>query len=108
MHSGNDNMVYPLMLLGASGVISVFSNLFPKLFVDLVDHCLKGQFEAAKAIHFKAWDLMNYLMVETNPIPIKEALFLAGEIRSAEMRLPLVRLSKQHVEPLRQKIEALL
>ena len=87
--TGTDSQIYPSMMLGGKGVISVLSNAVPKLVREMVDYCLKGKWEQGRKLHFKMWSLANNLFRETNPIPVKMALYLLGVIDHAEPRLPL-------------------
>ena len=87
--SGDDGITYPLMTLGAKGVISVIGNAFPKEFGRMVRLCLDGKFAEALPIHFKFTELFNLLFVDGNPAGVKctlNALGLCGN----ELRLPLV------------------
>jgi 4-hydroxy-tetrahydrodipicolinate synthase len=86
--SGDDGLFLPMMALGAKGVISVASNVAPRLMADLYDAWTAGDAERARAIHFKLWPLFDVLFVETNPIPVKTAVALMG-LCAEEFRLPL-------------------
>ena len=104
--SGNDNLTLPLMGLGATGAISVLSNVVPKLCSDMVSAAMRNDWETARAIHFKTFGLTEALFVETNPIPVKAALVLMGMI-SDEIRLPLVPLTEKHLPRLRRELASL-
>ncbi len=86
--SGNDDQTVPIMSLGALGVISVVSNILPRLMADICDLCLKGDYKAAAKLHLDNLDIMNDLFIETNPIPVKVAMNLMG-MDAGELRLPL-------------------
>ena len=86
--SGDDSLTVPMMALGATGVISVLSNVLPKESAKMVAAALKGDFKAAAAWHLKLLPAMRALFVETNPIPVKAATAMLG-FGSAEPRLPL-------------------
>jgi 4-hydroxy-tetrahydrodipicolinate synthase len=86
--SGDDGLFFPMMALGAKGVISVASNVAPRLMADLYDAWIAGDVARARAIHFKLWPLFDVLFVETNPIPVKTAVSLMG-LCAEEFRLPL-------------------
>ncbi|HEY3489700.1 MAG TPA: 4-hydroxy-tetrahydrodipicolinate synthase [Candidatus Deferrimicrobiaceae bacterium] len=86
--SGDDGLFFPMMALGAKGVISVASNVAPRLMSDLYDAWVAGDVEKARAIHYKLWPLFDVLFVETNPIPVKTAVALMGMV-AEEFRLPL-------------------
>ena len=74
--SGNDDQTLPMMSLGAVGVISVASNVVPKVIRELCDKCLQGDYEAARIIQHKYQRLFELLFIEVNPIPVKAALHL--------------------------------
>lgn len=87
--SGDDGITYPLMALGAVGVISVVGNAFPKEFGRMVRLCLEGEHEEALKIHFRFTELFNLLFVDGNPAGVKCALNALGRMEN-ELRLPLV------------------
>lgn len=87
--SGDDGITYPLMTLGAKGVISVIGNAFPKEFGKMVRMCLAGDFKGALPLHFQFTELFNLLFVDGNPAGVKCTLNALGMIEN-ELRLPLV------------------
>lgn len=101
--SGDDALTLPIVSLGGSGAISVIANACPKVFSDMVDHAMKGNYEKAAALHYKLYDLMNALFEEGNPSGVKAALEIL-KITQNNLRLPLVPIS----EVLHKKIEGLL
>ncbi len=86
--SGNDDQTLPLMASGIDGVISVASNVAPKMMKELVDAVFAGDLQKAICLNDKLMPLYNALFVESNPIPAKAALKLLG-LCEDEMRLPL-------------------
>ena len=86
--SGDDNMTYPLMALGGDGVISVASNIVPDRVHDMVDAALSGDYEAARRMHYELLPLFKGFFIETNPIPIKAAMAMAGFCEEV-YRLPM-------------------
>jgi len=76
--SGDDAMTLPLMALGGDGVISVIANLIPAKVKALTSACQAGDFEKAKKIHFELLPFIKAAFVETNPIPIKQAVTWTG------------------------------
>jgi len=86
--SGDDSLTLPFMSVGAEGVISVASNIIPREMVRMVQAFNEGRLTEAREVHARYYPLFRDLFIETNPIPIKTALSLAGRI-SAEFRLPL-------------------
>lgn len=87
--SGDDSITFPLMTLGAKGVISVIGNAFPKEFGHMVRLCLKGDFDRALPVHFRFTELFNLLFVDGNPAGVKCTLNALGMCEN-ELRLPLV------------------
>ncbi|MBM3325930.1 MAG: 4-hydroxy-tetrahydrodipicolinate synthase [Calditrichaeota bacterium] len=86
--SGDDQLTLPFISVGAVGVISVISNLAPKMTKQMVDYALKGDFESALELHRKFAVLNAALTLETNPGPIKETLNIKG-IKVGSVRAPL-------------------
>lgn len=88
IYSGNDDMVVPVLSLGGKGVISVSANIIPDISHDMTVSFLKGDVKKARELQLKYNDLVNALFLETNPVPIKEAMnFLGYEVGNC--RLPL-------------------
>lgn len=86
--SGDDALTLPMMAVGAKGVITVTANVMPGEMARLVESFLRGRIEESRQLHFKLSPLFTALFLETNPIPIKEALGIMGKI-DPELRLPL-------------------
>ncbi|MCK4569465.1 MAG: 4-hydroxy-tetrahydrodipicolinate synthase [Bacteroidales bacterium] len=91
--SGDDAITYPMMTLGADGVISVVANAFPGQFSKMVKLSLKGNYEEARKIHYDLLEIMDVLFEDGNPAGIKAALDAMG-IVSNNLRLPLVKANK--------------
>lgn len=87
--SGDDSITYPLITLGAEGVISVIGNAYPKEFSQMVRLALSGQYEAALPIHRMFKELFSLLFVDGNPAGVKALLHAMGMCDN-ELRLPLV------------------
>lgn len=87
--SGDDLIDYPMLANGAKGIISVTANILPNLKSELVHAAMNGNFEEAKEINNLLYPLNKSLFVESNPIPIKAAMYIAGLINTLEFRLPL-------------------
>lgn len=94
IYSGDDGLVYPLLALGAIGVISVASNVCPQYMHDMVYKYFEGDTETSLQMQHKIEPLVNALFAEVNPIPVKCALKLMGLIPDDYMRLPLTRSEK--------------
>lgn len=90
--SGDDALTFPVICLGGQGVISVASNLVPSQIVYLVNESLKNNVEGARAEHLKLLKLFQTLFIESNPIPIKEAMRYLGK-PAGPCRLPLTEIS---------------
>jgi 4-hydroxy-tetrahydrodipicolinate synthase len=97
--SGDDELTLPIMALGGNGVISVISNVAPKLMVHLCERVFAGDMPGARELHYRLLPLMRAAFVESNPIPVKAALHLMGRIQPT-VRLPLAPLADQHTEML--------
>ncbi len=91
--SGDDNLTYPFLALGADGVISVAANAFSRDFSNMVRYGLKGQYDKARELHFRFLDIFRLLFAEGNPGGIKAALS-ALKICDIHVRLPLAPVSK--------------
>ncbi len=87
--SGDDNLTFPMIALGASGVISVTAQVKPRAFSDMVRFSLAGETEKARKLHFELLDLMNWLFADGSPAGVKAALHILGLCEN-ELRLPLV------------------
>ena len=90
--SGDDFVLAPLMAIGAKGVISVVSNIMPRLFADMCAAGLKGDMQRMRELHYQAAPLCRACFLETNPIPVKTALSYMGKMELC-FRLPLVPLT---------------
>ena len=87
--SGDDGITFPLITLGAVGVISVIGNALPKEFSRMVRLALQGEYDAARHIHHRFTELFKLLFVDGNPAGVKAMLNSMGLIQN-ELRLPLV------------------
>jgi len=103
--SGDDGLTLPFMSVGAAGVVSVASNLFPAQLCSLVRSCESGDFQSAENLHRKMGGIFKDLFIEPNPVPVKTALAWRGAI-SFEVRLPLCEMAEPNQARLRKTIEA--
>jgi 4-hydroxy-tetrahydrodipicolinate synthase len=101
--SGDDLMTFPMMALGAKGVISVSSNVVPEMMVEMTHAALDGEWKKAKELHFKMLPLFNDLFLDTNPIPVKTALRMMKR-PSGVFRLPLCDMEPGTAETLRKTL----
>lgn len=102
--SGDDSLTLPFMSVGAVGIVSVASNLFPREVCALVRAFESGDFKAAEQIHRKMFPLFKDLFIEPNPVPVKTALGWRG-LMSGEVRLPLCEMSEANQARLRKTLE---
>ena len=98
--SGDDNITLPLLAIGGRGVISVIANLVPRETSDMVHAALDGDWKRARDLHYKLFPLARAAFLETNPIPIKEAMAMTGMLEP-EFRLPMCRMGDANREKLR-------
>jgi len=104
--SGDDGMTLPMLSVGGAGCISVSANIEPERTCAMVGAALSGDFERARQIHHELGPLFRALFVETNPIPVKEAMRIRG-YGPAYLRSPLTRLSDEHLDHLRDVLATL-
>lgn len=105
VYSGNDDIIVPMMSLGAKGVISVLSNVLPKEAHDMAKLCLDNNFAEANKLQLKYLNLINNLFIEVNPIPVKEAMNQM-KMPSGPCRLPLCEMTDEHIESLKKSMKA--
>ncbi len=103
--SGDDAINYPIIANGGMGVISVTANLLPDKIAMLVHAGLAGQFDTAKMINDELFTINKALFVESNPIPIKAAMYEAGLLETLEYRLPLVPPSPQSMGKIKEALK---
>ena len=104
--SGDDGMTLPMLSVGGTGAISVAANVEPERTCAMVGAALAGDYERAREIHHRLGPLFRELFVETNPIPVKEAMQIRG-YSSARMRSPLTRLAEEHRDGLQAVLDDL-
>jgi len=99
--AGDDSVVLPVAALGGVGVISVASNLMPRRVSDLAHACVEGRLEEARALNRELMPVFKVMFIESNPIPIKAAMAMAGLIEEV-YRLPLVPIGEANRARLKQ------
>lgn len=104
MYSGEDGLVLPLLSIGASGVISVWSNIAPGQVHDLCDSFFKGDIARAQKLQREALPLVDALFSEVNPIPVKTALNLMG-YEVGPLRAPMSEMGQANVAKLAQAMK---
>jgi 4-hydroxy-tetrahydrodipicolinate synthase len=102
--SGDDSLTLPFMAVGAAGVVSVASNLFPSEVCALVRACESGDLKSAEKVHRKLLPLFKDFFIEPNPVPVKTALGWRG-VMSGKVRLPLCEMSEANQARLRKTLE---
>jgi 4-hydroxy-tetrahydrodipicolinate synthase len=98
--SGDDNLTLPLMAIGGKGVISVIANIVPREVADMTHAALDGDWKRARELHYRLFPLARAAFLETNPIPIKEAMAMTGMLEP-EFRLPMCRMGDANRDRLR-------
>ncbi len=104
--SGDDGITFPLITLGAVGVISVIGNAFPREFSRMVRLALEGDYASARKIHHSFTELIELLFVEGNPAGVKSMLAVMGLIEN-KLRLPLVPNTIKTYEKIRKVLNEL-
>ncbi len=87
--SGDDTLTLPLMAVGGRGVISVIANFLAKETAEMTHAALDEDWKRAREIHLKLFPIAQAMFLETNPIPVKEAMTMLGMLSRAEYRLPM-------------------
>ena len=101
--SGDDLMTFPMMALGAQGVISVTSNVVPDLMAQMTHAALEGEWGKARELHYRLLPLFNDLFLDTNPIPVKTAMRMLKR-PAGVFRLPLCDMEPATAEVLRKTL----
>lgn len=104
IYSGNDDQILPVLSLGGKGVISVLSNVKPKLVCDMVDSFFAGNINKAISLQLDSIPLTKALFCEVNPIPVKAALPMIG-FDFGKPRLPLIEMQDTNKEILKRELE---
>jgi len=92
--SGDDALTFPMMAVGAKGVISVVANAFPAEFSQMVNALLKGDFNQAQKLHYSLLEIIDQLFADGNPAGIKAVLSLMNICKN-ELRLPMVTVKEE-------------
>lgn len=105
LYSGNDDVIVPLLAIGGAGVISVAANIIPDIMHDIVASFFAGDITTARNLQLQYLPLIHSLFLETNPIPVKEAMNHMG-FNVGGFRMPLYPLSAPAREELIATLEA--
>ncbi len=103
--TGEDSLTYPLVALGGDGVICAVGNVIGREYTTMCKLMKEGKWAEARKIHYDTLSLVKTLFIETNPVPVKEAMQMMG-LPSGPVRLPLVALRPANRERLRQELIA--
>lgn len=104
MLSGNDDMIVPIMSLGGTGVISVWANIMPQTVHNICENMLNGNYKEALKLQISNLEVANGLFIETNPIPVKEAMNYLG-FNVGPCRLPLDEMNEDNKEQLHKILD---
>jgi 4-hydroxy-tetrahydrodipicolinate synthase len=105
VYSGEDAINFPIVANGGKGAVSVTGNLLPDLVAECIGGALNGDFALSKRLSDRLYPINKALFLESNPIPIKAAMFLSGLIDSLEYRLPLVAPSAETMAQLEKTLK---
>ncbi len=103
--SGEDSLTYPLVALGGDGVICAVGNVIGREYTAMCKLMKEDKWAEARKIHYDTLSLVKTLFIETNPVPVKEAMQMMG-LPSGPVRLPLVAMRPANRERLRQELIA--
>ena len=104
IYSGNDDQIVPIMSLGGKGVISVLSNLMPKVTSEICHSYLRGENDKSRRLQLRYLELIDALFCEVNPIPVKAAMAKLGWGENL-LRLPLTQMEEKNAEKLYRLME---
>lgn len=101
--SGDDGITLPILSIGGKGVVSVVGNIVPGDMQAMISAFNSGNMEEARKWHYKLYPLCKAMFIETNPMPVKEAMNILG-MDVGDVRLPLVRMKPENREKLRRAL----
>ncbi len=104
VYSGNDDVIVPMVSIGAKGVISVLSNICPKETHDMCALCFDGNYAEAARMQLEFFKLIKALFSEVNPIPVKTAMNLMG-FAAGDLRLPLYEMEEKNLDFLKAEMK---
>ncbi len=108
LFTGDDATAMAFMLCGGDGVMSVVGNIIPKLFSKLCNYALDSKNSDAIKVNNQILELCDLMFIESNPIPIKWALFEQGIISTAFLRLPLTTLSQEYQDKIKPYLNLII
>ncbi len=98
--SGEDHLILPMLSIGAKGVVSVVANIMPQEMSDLIHSFLNHEYEKAYRLHSLLYDISRNMFIEGNPVTVKTAMKILGQVDNDAVRLPLVSCEEKTVEKL--------
>lgn len=101
--SGDDELTLPILALGGDGLVSVISNVVPRLMTELVKLGMEGKAQEAREIHMRLLPWMRAAFIEANPIPVKAALHMMGKFDNI-LRLPLMQMGGDKTGAVREAL----
>ena len=104
MYSGNDDIIVPLMSIGAKGVISVVANILPEETHNICEYYMSGKTDEALKLQIEMLELINNLFIEVNPIPVKTAMNILG-YDVGKLKLPLCDMEEKNLEILKESLK---
>ncbi len=104
MYSGNDDIIVPLMSIGAKGVISVVANILPEETHNICEYYLNGELDKSLGLQLEMLELINNLFIEVNPIPVKTAMNVLG-YDVGGLKLPLCEMEEKNLEILKKSLK---
>ncbi|MEW6482378.1 MAG: 4-hydroxy-tetrahydrodipicolinate synthase [bacterium] len=103
---GEDALAFPMMTIGAKGSIAASANVCPLDFASMIEE-VEEDIQRARSLYYKLLPLCKAMFLETNPAPVKEALFIMGLIPNPKVRLPLVRVKEETAKKIRDVLLSL-
>ncbi len=103
--SGDDALTMPTLAIGGSGIVSVVGNIVPQDMLSMIEAFNQGDIAQARKWHYRLLPLAQAMFIETNPMPVKEAMNILGR-DVGDVRLPLVRMKEENRDKLRDALEA--
>jgi 4-hydroxy-tetrahydrodipicolinate synthase len=101
--SGEDALTFPMLTLGGDGGILAVAHVIGKEYREMIKLFRAGKINEAREIHFQTLPVVKALFIETNPVPVKEALTMMG-LPAGKLRLPLVPLRPENRQILRDTL----
>lgn len=98
--SGEDHLILPMLSIGAKGVVSVVANIMPREMSDLISSFLSQDYDRAFKLHTDLYDISRHMFIEGNPVTVKTAMKIMGQVENDFVRLPLVSSEKKTYDKL--------